>query len=196
MPLSVPRITAPGSLSPFQLANARGTPRWQTHVSLAWDDFALRVSALCEDDDAWGTHTTHDAPLWEEEAFEIFIAAGEANPARYFELEVSPRSTVFDAVIHNPTGLRRDLVADLAWSCTNLRCTVEATGRNQDWRVELAIPWSSLLDGGPRPSVWRLNFYRIERPRGGRAEFSCWSPTHSDPPDFHRPQWFGVLDLG
>jgi hypothetical protein len=47
----------------------------------------------------------------------------------------------------------------------------------------------------PPPRRWRANFYRIERPRGGRPELSCWSPTFTDPPDFHRPERFGVLEL-
>jgi hypothetical protein len=46
------------------------------------------------------------------------------------------------------------------------------------------------------PLYWRANLYRIERPRdGGGAEFSCWSPTFTDPPDFHRPDRFGLLQL-
>ncbi len=46
------------------------------------------------------------------------------------------------------------------------------------------------------PLLWRANLYRIERPRdGGAAEFSCWSPTFTNPPDFHRPERFGLLQL-
>lgn len=64
---------------------------------------------------------------------------------------------------------------------------------SQDWWAELAIPWTALAF--PPPRRWRANFYRIERPRGGEPELSCWSPTLTDPPDFHRPERFGFLEL-
>jgi hypothetical protein len=59
----------------------------------------------------------------------------------------------------------------------------------------LAIPWRSVAPPGDLPRMWRANFYRIERPRDGEPEFSCWSATLTDPADFHRPARFGVLEL-
>jgi hypothetical protein len=44
------------------------------------------------------------------------------------------------------------------------------------------------------PARWRLNIFRIDRPPGGEAEFSAWSPTFVLPADFHRPARFGFLD--
>jgi hypothetical protein len=58
----------------------------------------------------------------------------------------------------------------------------------------MVIPWRDVHDG-ETPRIWRANFFRIERPRGGDHEFSCWSPTFTDPPDFHRPGFFGRLIL-
>jgi hypothetical protein len=43
------------------------------------------------------------------------------------------------------------------------------------------------------PARWRANFYRIDR--GERDEYSAWSPTHGDPPDFHVAERFGVLRI-
>jgi hypothetical protein len=48
----------------------------------------------------------------------------------------------------------------------------------------------------PIANCWRANFYRIERPHDAEPEFSCWSPTMSDPADFHKPAYFGVLEIG
>jgi hypothetical protein len=47
----------------------------------------------------------------------------------------------------------------------------------------------------PIPTAWRANFYRIERPHLSDPEFSCWSPTHTEPASFHRPSHFGLLYL-
>ena len=176
-----------------------GTPAGQaTTVRVAWDDAALHVRFDCVDDHAWGTLTRRDDPLWQEEAVEVFLAPGEADPVDYLEFEVSPRGVLFDARIHNPTSLRADLRADVAWDCPGIRWEAGSGGERQDWWAVLVLPWSGLLTNSFRstapPPVWRANFYRIDRPAGAPAEFSAWSPTLVRPADFHKPARFGVLE--
>jgi hypothetical protein len=183
------------------LADGGGPPEQPTAVRLCRDEEALYVRFDCADRDAWGTSERRDDPLYEEEAVEIFLAAGRDDPVRYFEFEVSPGGVLFDAVIHNPTSRRADLQADAAWNCPGLAWQTGAGFERQDWWAALAIPWAGIVPGFPvaspagLPRVWRANFYRIERPRGGSPEFSCWSATLTSPPDFHQPARFGVLEL-
>jgi hypothetical protein len=176
------------------LADGSGAPEQATAVRLCWDDEALHVRFDCEDRDAWGTFKKRDDPLWQEEVVEVFLAPGEEDPVRYMEIEVSPLGVLFDARIHNPTGLRADMTADLSWDCPGLRWQVGRGLERQDWWAELSIPW----DIFPRmvsPRLWRANFYRVERPRDGAPEFTCWSPTLTSPADFHKPARFGLLEL-
>lgn len=172
-------------------------PRQPTRLTLSNDGHAMHVRFDCLDVDFWSTFTCRDEPLWQEEVVEVFLAPGEGDPRRYVEIEVSPAGVVFDAVISNPTGLRRDLVADTAWDCPGLEAAAgsSATG----WWASLAIPWRSVLAAlgapeEPMPATWRANFYRIDRPRDGSPpEFSAASPTLVTPADFHRPERFGRL---
>jgi len=179
-----------------------GAPAEQaTVVRVAWDDAALHVRFECVDRHAWGTFTRRDDPLWQEEAVEVFLAPGEADPVDYLEFEVSPRGVLFDARIHNPTSLRADLRADVTWDCPGIRWQAGAGTARQDWWAVLALPWNGLDDSlESPPPVWRINFYRIDRPgidpADGAAEFSAWSPTRVRLPDFHQPARFGVLELG
>ena len=78
------------ALPPFQLADGSGPAAQQTRVRLCWDDLALHVRFDCEDRDAWGTFRQRNDPIYQEEAVEVFLAPGEEDPVRYFELEVSP----------------------------------------------------------------------------------------------------------
>lgn len=184
------------ALSALRLSDGSGDAVQRTAVRLAWDDAALYVRFDCEDRDAWGTFTRRDEPLYQEEVVEIFLAPGSAVPASYAELEVSPRGTLFDAWVENPDGRRETMRVDPAWECSGLRWETGSTGVREDWWTALAIPWAALAANGLRPASLRANFYRIERPRdGGPAEWSAWSPTLVDPPDFHRPARFGLLTL-
>ena len=188
------RSAGVSTLSPFVRADGRAPARWQTRVELAWDATHFHVRFHCRDDDAWGSFTERDAPLWQQEVVEVFLAAGDAVPTEYFELEINPGGTLFDARVANPHGDRRGLVVDPGWNCPDIEWGSEASGESQAWRAHLAIPWSG-LECSIAPATLRANFYRIERPRGGEPEFSCWAPTFTSPADFHRPGRFGVLDL-
>ena len=193
----VPRRRSPGwddvPGHPLVLVDGSGPPLQATLVRAAWDEEALHVRFDCEDRDAWGTFRKRDDPLWQEEVVEVFLAPGEEDPVDYAEFEVSPLGVVFDARIHNPTSLRKDMTADVAWDCPGLRWQVGRGQDRQDWWAELVIPWPGLAAG--RPRLWRANFYRVERPRDGAPEFTCWSPTLTSPADFHKPARFGLLEL-
>ncbi|MFL6194171.1 MAG: carbohydrate-binding family 9-like protein [Thermoanaerobaculia bacterium] len=182
-------------LPAFQLADAGAPAVHQTRARLCWDDEALHVRFDCEDLDAWGTFSRRDDPIWREEAVEVFLAPGPDDPVDYFEFEVSPLGVLFDATIHNPTSLRADLKGDPSWDCPGVRWSAGPGGLRQDWWAEISIPWRGLVPAGDIPRLWRANFYRIERPRGGEAEFSAWSPTRTAPADFHKPAYFGLLEL-
>ncbi|MEM8929849.1 MAG: carbohydrate-binding family 9-like protein [Acidobacteriota bacterium] len=194
--------------------------RWPTRVGLARDGEHLIVRFRCRDDRRWATHSSRDAPLWEEEVVEIFLAPGATTPTRYVEIEVNPLGALFDAVVDNPDGNpdgRRDsLRVDTSWDCPEIAWRADAlhdaptadadgTTSAEPWSVELIVPWRGVLDGlgvtSPTvPSIWRANAYRVERPAGPGAaqddvEYSAWSPTWRDPADFHVPERFGVWVL-
>jgi hypothetical protein len=206
---TVTRIEAPGPpaaflddaawetvvpMPPFRRSEDAGPARWPTTVRLALARATLHVRFDCEDDDPWGTYLRRDDPLYEQEVVEVFLAVGDADPARYYEFEVSPVGSLLDAVVTNPGTSRRDLRADLGWNCPGLSWRATAFPEAAFWRAELAIPLRSLTDSRAS-GTWRANFHRIERPRGGTDEFSSWSPTLVSPPDFHKPERFGVLRL-
>jgi hypothetical protein len=85
---------------------------------------------------------------------------------------------------------------DSDWVCAGLEHAVrllgDATGGDASWSSEWAIPLASLDAATPIAGTrWRANFFRIDQASGG--EYSAWSPTFADPPDFHLPDHFGEL---
>ncbi|MEM8964046.1 MAG: carbohydrate-binding family 9-like protein [Acidobacteriota bacterium] len=201
--LPSPTATTPDAWTTVQLVDATdgSAPEQATEVSLAATSDALWVRFECADRHAWGTYTERDDPLWQEEAVEVFLAPAtdEPFPRRYVEVEVSPLGTVFDAIVENPYGDRREMTVDTSWDWLELEAGVEPMGSAEDWRATLRLPWAGVLAVfglEALPRRWRLNVYRIERPRDGEAEFSAWSPTWVTPADFHRPERFGFLEFG
>jgi hypothetical protein len=184
------------TLPPFTLADGSGPAEQQTRARVCCDSQALYVRFDCDDRHIWGTYTERDAPIYDEEVVEVFLAPGEADPVRYYEFEVSPNGVLFDARIYNPTSQRSELEVDKGWNCPDIRWQAARNDVANHWGVIVVIPWMSVAPSGDLPTVWRANFYRIERPRDAAPEFSCWSPTMTEPADFHKPACFGVLELG
>lgn len=184
------------ALPPLLLADGSGPAAQQTNTLLCYDDSTLFVYFDCADTDIWGTYTNRDEAIYDEEVVEIFIGPGDATQVDYYEFEVSPNGVLLDVKVHNPAGDRATMTFDFGWDCPGLRWGAQRDDANQRWQAYYAIPWSSIGAAAALPTIWRANFYRIERPRNGVTEFSCWSPTLTDPADFHKPAHFGILQLG
>jgi hypothetical protein len=191
-------------LPPFVLADGSGAQaEQQTTVRLCHDGERLYAHFTCEDSDIWGTYTQRDDPIFDEEVVELFLAPGGEPPTHYAEIEVSPNAVLLDALIDNPTGDRADMTADFKWDCPGIAWQTDRDDARNRWWALLVVPLSGLLEENVAaanipvkiPTRWRANFYRIERPRGSEPEFSCWSPTQTEPADFHKPAHFGVLEL-
>ncbi len=182
----------------------------ETLVRLRHDGAILSVEFECHTDPFWrqNTYKEHNASLWKQEVFEVFIAAGEGVPTRYLELEINPNDALFVGQVHNPgqpgKGIGLTMVpyeeAGITHSITHTTAS--------SWRGELHIPLALVdgLEGQVGGSAYRINFYRIVllEPQSApdwectpdNSSFQCWSPTLSgSKPNFHRPKHFGVLRL-
>jgi hypothetical protein len=165
-------------------------PRLQTSVAAYYDDDVLTVVFQCEDDEIVATYLGHDEPLWKEDAVEVFLAPRGLTP--YFEIEVNPLGTTFDARIDSPDGVRATMTTDLAWTCDSLFAAL----RRNDQRtldVVIRVPFASLEAHPKSGDEWRANFFRIDRSSARGDGFSAWQPTRKSPADFHVAAAFGAL---
>jgi hypothetical protein len=182
------------AIEPVALAPSNGRrpvpAGWQgTALRVAHDGERLYVAFAATDAHVWGTHRGRNEPIYEEEVVEAFLAPG-GDARRYFELEANPVGAWFEARVASPDGARATMRVDRDWICRDWERAVRV--RAGGWDVEWGIPFASLDAPPPAPdTAWRANFFRIDRAGGG--EFSAWSPTLADPPDFHVPDRFGTL---
>lgn len=173
---------------PLRRATDGGTPRLATEVAAYYDDEALTVLFSFDDDAIVATHLEHDAPLWQEDVIEVFLAPLALT--QYFEIEVNPLGTTFDARIDSPDGVRSTMTADLSWTAENLFAAIRKDGNRVD--TVLRIPFASLPAKAKKGDEWRANFFRVDRGKSG-DEYSAWQPSLKTPADFHVPAAFGRL---
>lgn len=191
---------APASARPVRLRRATdgAPPRLATNVVAWFDDRHLSILFTAADDHVRATMLGHDEPLYEQDVVEVFFAPEELT--RYFELEVSPRGTIFDARVVSPDGDRATMQVDRAWDCEGLvaavRLVTESDGAMSADTL-LRIPFASIGRSTPRDGErWRANFFRVDRHPAHGDEFSAWQPAMKFPPDFHVPAAFGTLLFG
>lgn len=189
---------------PVKLASPiDGKPgRYQTSARMLYSNTHLYLAFQCEDAYVWGTFTERDAEIYTEECVEMFLCPS-GKTRQYYEINVSPRNTVFDAVILNgrpAKGGRTNFRGLKEYTCEGLVTKIHIDGTlgepgAKGWSAEFAIPFTS-IPGADRltPQAgdeWRVNLFRIDTPPKSKMELYAWSPTGAN--DFHVPWAFGVL---
>lgn len=188
---------APARCTPvrLRLSTDGSTPRLPTNVAAWFDDDYLTVLFSAADDHILATHFEHDAPLYEQDVVEIFLAPD--GMTRYYELEVNPRGTTFDALIDSPNGVRDGLRANRSWTCNGMWAAVRRlTESDGTFSIDtvIRIPFAALGRSTPGDGeAWRGNFFRIDRHPQHGDEYTAWQPTMKTPADFHVVAAFGVL---
>lgn len=189
--------STPARCRPVRLRRATdaAAPRLATSIAAWFDAEYLTVLFSAADDHIHATHIARDEPLYEEDVVELFLAPDGLT--RYYEIEVSPKGSIFDAVIDSPDGVRATMRADVDWTCEGVmaavRKVVESGGAITVDTV-VRVPFSALGRATPGDGeTWRGNFFRIDRHPDHGDEFSAWQPTLKSPPDFHVAAAFGAL---
>lgn len=197
----------------------RPAPYLQTRAKMAWDNDGMYFASLMEEPHVWGTITEHDAVIYQDNDFEIFLnPSGDTH--NYLEYEVNALGTVWDLYLSKPY---RDGPAVLNnWEFTGMKSAVHIDGTINDpsdvdrsWSVEVFIPWESIYQPvrrkeKPQPGEqMRVNFSRVQwitdisegkykkTPMPGETEVRehnwVWAPT--EVVDIHRPEFWGFVQF-
>ena len=194
--------------------DAKPKPTLNTRARLLWDATYLYIGAQLDEPNLWSDITEHDAVIFREHDFEVFIDPnGDSHD--YFEFEINARGTFWD--LRLPMPYRAGGQAIDSWDFHGLKSAVHLDGTlnqpndvDRGWSVELAMPWSAFGPDERHPSVprdgdqWRVNFSRVEWPtdvvdgkyrvKPGVNEHNwVWSPQQVV--DMHRPERWGYVQF-
>jgi hypothetical protein len=189
---------------------AKPAPRFRTRMKMLWDDEYLYVAAELEEPHVWATLTEHDAVIFHDNDFEVFLNPS-GDTKNYFEFEINARNTSWDLFLPKP--YRQGGKADNSWEIPGLHTAVQVSGtinepKDQDrgWSVEMAFPWKAFEErsghGRPRSGQeWRINFSRVEwrvetvegkyRKLPGKEDNWVWSPQGVV--NMHVPEQWGFV---
>ena len=189
---------------------AKPLPRFRTRMKMLWDSENLYVGAELEEPDVWGTLTDHDAVIFRDNDFEVFLNPS-GDTLNYFELEINALNTTWDLFLPKP--YRMGGKADNSWEIPGMRTAVRVEGtlndpRHKDkrWWVEIALPWAAFRErsGREKPRAgdeWRINFSRVEwrtevvdgkyKKLPGREDNWVWSPQGVI--NMHVPEKWGYV---
>jgi len=205
---------APWTADFVDMADASASPAPRTRVKMVWDDQALYMAADIAEPRLWAEMTKHDAPLYQENAFEFFIDPDGDNH-EYYEFEINALNTTWDLLLPRP--YRDGGLGISNWEIAGLQSAVHLDGTLNDpsdvdrgWSIEIAVPWKALGEQARRPSPphegdqWRMNFTRVEtalRVDNGRyrkidgqaSQVSSWAPQYVM--DIHRPETWGYVQF-
>jgi hypothetical protein len=189
-------------------------PAHRTRVKMMWDDEYFYVGAELEEPRLFGTIREHDAVIFHDPDFEVFIDPN-GDSHEYYELEINALGTTWDLLL--PWPYKDGGRAVDHWEIGGLQSAVSLEGSLNDpgdvdrgWTVELALPWEALGELARRPvppregDQWRVNFSRVQwalevvggryRKVAGRKEDNwVWSPQGVI--DMHRPERWGFVQF-
>ncbi|QNF34516.1 carbohydrate-binding family 9-like protein [Adhaeribacter swui] len=150
---------------------AKPKPTYQTRFKMLWNDTCLFVAAELQEPQVWATLKKHDAIIYHDNDFEIFIDP-DNDGRHYYEIEVNAFNTLFDLFLDKP--YRNGGIAVIPWQAEGLQSRVQVQGTinqpqdtDKSWTVEMAIPFRAIAKNNKSftpqdKDFWRINFSRVQ----------------------------------
>ena len=138
-----------------------------------WGDGHIYLALYASDEDIRATRAEQDAPLWLDDAFHLVFADGKWERA----IDVSPLGTLTDAI--RAAGSQGPF--DYAWSSVaHVSHELDGTPNNpsdedEEWVLEMAIPFESLGLEGKRGEQISLTIRRCDTPKHAKRVCGAWN---------------------
>lgn len=190
-------------------------PRFRTHAKMRWDDKYLYIGAFLQETDVWANQTKHDSVVYLDNDFEVFMDP-DGDTHWYKEFEINAINTTWDLELNKP--YLNGGTPNNSWEMPSMKSAIYVSGPVDDpsvkdkfWSVELALPFSDLVDHSPTASApprnkdqWRINFSRVEwHVRDVRGHYEKipnvpednWVWSSQDAINMHLPERWGFIQF-
>jgi hypothetical protein len=172
-----------------------------TEAKMLYDANNVYIIFRVHDKFVKSTVKTFNGHVSGDSCVEFFFAPNGAEPTQYFNLEINAGGTPLIFFITNPwtrfTRLPDDLIAKIEIAHSLPAVVDPEITEEITWTIECRIPLEILKQfttvSMPQPGViWRANFYKTGS-NTSNPHYFTWSPVPNPEPNFHLPEYFGIL---
>jgi len=192
------------NIGAVDITNYMGTvPEFHPEVKakMMYDDKNLYVIFQVHDRYVRCITNNFNGPVWEDSCVEFFFSPDNNLPERYFNLEINCGGT---PLMHYNIIPGKDVtmitledikMIEIAHSLPML--VDPEISEPVTWTIEYRIPLILLEKYSkvthPKSGIaWRANFYKIAE-NCSNPHYITWSVVENLKPNFHKPQFFGLL---
>jgi hypothetical protein len=176
----------------------------RTQAKLQYEAELLHVLFRVEDRYVRAVATAYQGEVWKDSCVEFFFTPGTDVSEGYFNIETNCGGTI---LFTHRQDRSTDVVPVSAADARTLAVfhTMPATvdpeiTEHVTWQVGYRVPWQTLARYAPAAAPvpgaqWRANLYKIAETTSNPHSIT-WAPIDWPHPDFHRKEFFGVLEFG
>ena len=136
-------------------------------------------------------YTDDQDPVWQDSCVEFFIKQGEIY--RNFEFNsLGVCLSAYGADRHGRKSLEEESMSQILRFPSLNKETLPAEGTSVNWSLTVAIPLE--LVGLKPGSEFKANFYKCGD-ETAIPHYISWSEIGTATPDFHQPDYFGLVQL-
>ena len=161
---------------------------------IAYSDKAVAIMFEVNEDHVRAVAMENNGPVWEDSCVEFFVLAPDGK--HYTNFEMNCAGTMLAALRtsrHDPEKFSDEQFAAIRRITSLPHEPVDSRSEGQSWWAIEVIPFEA-FGYSSKPSTLRANLYKC----GDKCEqphFLSWSPIGLPKPDFHCPDYFGVIEL-
>lgn len=172
-----------------------------TEVKMMYDDENLYIIFRVKDRYVQCVIQKPQGAVYEEACVEFFFSPDESLQFDYFNIETNCIGTVLMG--YNSLSTRKSISIEvedikkieIAHSLPNIvdQEIIEPVTWTIEYRIPLCMLEKYVRITHPEQGVtWRANFYKIAE-KGSNPHFRTWAFVNHKSPNFHLPQYFGIL---
>lgn len=188
------------AFSPFVFKWYESGDKEQTEVKMLWDDTFLYVAYKCDDKWIWADHYDTNSDTYQDDCVEMFWDPSPADTSKrkYNMFEINCLGNLLSVYVGSGVDIKQRVSRIMV---PHIAQAINGTVNKDDdtdtgWIIEMAVCFSDYKEiySGQTPKdgdMWRVGLNRC----GGKTneQFSQWSPSQTDKPNYHRPEDFGKI---
>lgn len=164
-------------------------------AKMSYDDDYIYVIFRVKDRYVRSITEKINGPVWKDSAVEFFFSPEANNPTNYFNLETNCGGTPL--LQHKKIRPTVEDIQKIEIKASLPKVVDPEITKPVTWTLSYRIPLSMLEKYTnvvrPKSGVsWRANFYKIAE-INSNPHYITWNEVKNDKPQFHLPQFFGIL---